>query len=125
MKIKKRMLSFALAVMLIVAMAFPASAATSINSWNYSGITYSTSDTCNLHSYSCIIESDSTNHSLRTQVDVYENWSGRSIYVSTNNGYSATLFSCTSGTHEWELTEIKCTYYINGQRAHSIATIAT
>ena len=113
MKINKRVLSICLAVMLVVAMAIPASAYTVVMSREYCGIGYSTTDTCNTRSYNCIIEVWDGQTMVRTAVDMYR----AGEYQTTNHGASQVDMSVTSGSVNYDLSAIGCNYYIDGNWA--------
>ena len=115
MKINKRVLSICLAVMLVAAMAIPASAYTVVMSREYCGIGYSTTDTCNRRSYNCIIEVWDGQTMVRTEVDMYRT----NVYQDTNYGASQVDMSVTSGSVNYDLSNINCNYYIDGNYAAS------
>ncbi len=126
MKLKKRILSFALAVMLIVAMAIPASAATMWATRTGSGCTVAISGECAIVSYSAVMEyqnsdsGDPSDYALQiklvrrtqrangTTQEEYPEWSTPSTHITS-----------ISGRSDWELYSMKCTCYINGTVAGS------
>ena len=113
-KINKRVLSICLAVMLVVAMAIPASSYTVVMSREYCGIGYSTTDTCNTRSYNCIIEVWDGQTTVRTDVELYQRGSG---YQRTIPGTTQVDMAVHSGSVSYDLASIGCNYYLNGNWA--------
>lgn len=113
-KIKKRILSFALAVMLIVAMAIPASATIIIRDHQWSGFSYSTSDQCLKYSFDCLIESNSAEYTLRTDVEVYTYMPGEpNPYYRTYTGNTGTYLAQNQQSDIYYLIgHIRCLHYV-------------
>ena len=113
-KIKKRMLSFALAVMLIVAMAIPASATIIIRDHQWNGFSYSTSDQCWKYSFDCLIESNSAEYTLRTDVEVYTYMPGEpNPYYRTYTGNTGTYLAQNQQSDIYYLIgHIRCLHYV-------------
>ena len=118
MKINKRVLSICLAVMLVVAMAIPASAATDYREGSYEGATYATSCSCYTNRWSCIIEISSSdndsNYLLYIDVQPYMiNKDGSYSAMVPNYGSSSTSLSGNSLTVAYPLGYIWYESYIN------------
>ena len=116
MKINKRLLSICLAVMLVAAMAIPASAYTVVMGREYCGISYGTTDTCNRRSYNCIIEVWDGQTTVRTDVQTYVSYNvARELFYGTTQ----VDMSVHSGSVNYDLYNIYCHYYLNGEYATS------
>ena len=110
---KKKILSLCLALTLIVAMAIPASAfnVSMARSWN--GFYYSTSDTCNLRSFGCSIESDSSEYTVKTDVATYvRNSNGDNVYKRTYYTNPSTMFQYNGQSVDYEISYIYCSHVI-------------
>ena len=121
MKINKRVLSICLAVMLVVAMAIPASAYTNVVARYYGDISYATSDTCNLRNFSCVIEGWDGGFTVCTNV---ETWTD-SIRQLTVYGTPQEYLSSTSRSVGYAMSHIICHYLIDGEWADSGRTDAS
>jgi len=116
---KKRILSIILATLLIAAMAIPASATSISASRTWNSIIYHTNDTCNTGNYHCVIESDSVDCVLRTDVRGYnrsisENEDGMVYY---DMGAESTLISTHSGTFTRNVTYMYAYHFLDGNQA--------
>ena len=116
---KKRILSIILTTLLIAAMAIPASA-TSISagrSWN--GVLYQTNDTCNTGNFHCVIESDTMEYALRTDVYGYNpNVAGnddRLVFYARGN--TSNLISTHSNSFSTTVTYMYAYHYLGGNLA--------
>ena len=129
MKIRKRILSICLAVMLITALAIPASAYSFYDYGDYDGGTYEVSDVCHSSSYSSVMTYDGPEYSLRTDVYVY--------VTGTIDGYPAELelaripgtptvgINSNSGSFGVLLKHINCHHYINNTYLYSTTVNAS
>ena len=130
MKIRKRILSLVLAVMLIVAMAVPASAATVWTTRTGNGCTVGLSGECGVLDYSAAMEyqsSDSGDPSdyllqirlVRTTLRANDaqyiegvQWSGASTHITR-----------ISGRSDWVLYKMECAALVNGYLAGQPVTV--
>ena len=118
MKLRKRILSLAFAVMLIIAMAVPASASTVAMGRQWGSFTYGTSDTCTPTKYNCVIESGSSEYTLRTDVYVCRiDIDGNFVSQNTYYGTTGTLIATNSRSIGAIIDYIKCYHYIGGTHA--------
>ena len=109
----KRILSIILATLLIAAMAIPASAASVSTGRTWNGVIYQTNDTCYTGSFHCVIESDSMDYTLRTDVAVYRN----NVRVDYESGPSSVLISTHSKIVGGTISYIYAYHYLNGNQA--------
>ena len=114
MKLRKRILSFALAVILTIAMAIPVSATVIIRDHQWSGFSYSTSDKCLNYSFNCLIESTSAEYTLRTDVEVYTYMPGEpNPYYRTYTGNTGTYLAQNQQSSIYYLIgHIRCLHYV-------------
>ena len=121
-KIKKRMLSFALAVLLIVTMAIPASAATVTGSGSYGNGTYATSSNCYTDHWSCVIElssySDSYfNYLMRVDVITYKaEGNGTGTTKQFTLGDESFRIASNYDVATYKIFAINAHYYINNNQ---------
>ena len=118
MKIRKRILSLALVIMLVVAMAVPASAYTVAMGRQWGSFTYGTSDTCTLIKYTCVIESGSSEYTLRTDVRARQvGLNGSVTSDRTYGGSEGVLLATHSKEIGHSISFIYCYHYIGGTHA--------
>ena len=117
MKIRKRVLSICLAVMLVVAMAIPASAHYFYDYGDYDGGTYEVSDTCHYFSYSSVMTYDGPAYLLKSNVFAYgtEIVDGVLRYklVASNYGSASVGIHGCSGETGSLIDYMTCDHYIN------------
>ena len=111
---KKRILSLVLATLLIAAMAIPASAASVATGRTWNGVPYQTNDTCYTGNFHCVIECDSADYTLRTDVHAYR--VGTSSYIQYY-GSASVLISTNSAIPGGKLSHIYAYHYLNGNQA--------
>ena len=124
---KKRLLSLALAMTLIVAMALPVSVL-SVSAPHYWGDTYyHTNDTCYPTSYECVIDGAPAEYALHTAVEgfVYVEETGdveaRYYFV----GPSAPLYSRHTGSFQRAVSYMYAYHYLNDTRCSQQKVWAT
>ena len=110
---KKKIISAFLALVLIVAMALPASAFSVSAPRYWNGVYYATNDTCYTRSFRCVIESDSTAQTLRADVLVVDS-NENAIYYG---GWSSTLYVATYDSVDNDIHHIISHHYIGGDLA--------
>ena len=117
---KKRILSVVLAAAMLLVLAIPASAATLSGSGTYNGFLYMTTDSCYTDRYYCVIEANSADYLIKTDVTwyVYDHNNHRHDPMGTDNGTSAYMVSTNSGSSEmYEISQIYCAYIVGGVQA--------
>ncbi len=126
MKIRKRLLSLTLAVMLIVAMAVSVSAASFPFQSTYDGCDYNTSNSCGTSSFNSLIELTSCpagnyeDYLLHVYIEAYDvdesicalAYGNRQPYVSSASGTGSNL------------SYIKCYHSINNNRVATLTVRA-
>lgn len=113
MKFRRRIVSIALAALLVCAMALPASARTVSLGREWSGFTYATSDTCNTRSFSCIIEAGSRDYDLCTNVTTYTGLDAQETF----HGSPTYMISSTASSLSYAITKIVCYHILSGTNA--------
>ena len=108
---KKRILSIVLATLLIAAMAIPASATSISTGRTWNGVLYQTNDTCYTGNYHCVIECDSMDYTLRTDVAVYRTGQGTALRYS---GTDSILISSHVRVVGGPISYIYAYHYLNG-----------
>ena len=110
---KKRILSLVLATLLIAAMAIPASATSISTGRTWNGILYQTNDTCYTGNYHCVIECDSMDYTLRTDVAVYRN----NVLIDYYEGPASALISSHVKVVGGPISYIYAYHHLNGTQA--------
>lgn len=124
MKLRKRILSLVLAVMLVMAMAIPASASSYYYNGTYNSYGFELSDVCHTHDFSSITTCDSPNYGLKSEVSVWgwiandfgELEEGVGAYYP---GTTTVKANSTSGYVAFNIIRITCVHYINGISAYT------
>ena len=123
MKLRKRILSLVLAVMLVVAMAVPASAANRFEYRTGSGCTVAVSAECSVLDYSAVMEYQNSNsgnpmdYTFQVKLVRTTKRAG-DTYVTEYPQWStaSTRIAGISGTSDWVLSKINCDFYINNSK---------
>ena len=113
MKIKRKVLSLFLTVLLVSALAVPAAARTVIQSYDYGGFGVSVSDTCNLTSFSTVIESHTDEYLLRTDVCVLltQQFNGSNAVIL--GGSPSFYISFNSENLGLPIAHIECNHFVD------------
>ena len=110
---KKRILSIVLATLLIAAMAIPASATSISTGRTWNGVLYQTNDTCYTGNFHCVIECDSMDYTVKTDVEIYRNGNVDRYFPGT----ASVLISTNSAIPGGSLSHIYAYHYLNGNLA--------
>lgn len=112
---KRKVLLFGLAVAVLFTCAIPVSAySVSMNRY-WGDFYYATNDTARSRNFHCVIESDSVDYSICTNVEVHANGICQEIQYGSPNY----LISTTSGSVGYAYHHIKCIHIIDGNKASS------
>ena len=125
---KKKMIAFVLAALLVCAMAVPASAANIYAMGSYGSSTYEISDTCDRYSFtsytycddhSYYLKSDVSEYTIGPYIDPYGYYQYGEHFVHITYGSSSKVASTTRGECGYSLSRIACSHYVNGDYVHT------
>ena len=138
---KKKMISLALVLTLLLSAAIPVFASSYVSDGYYENSYYEVVDTCRSNYYSSQTFCDSSVYLLKSDVTIYilaietdnqgnikydEN--GNPVYYdldfATINGTSTASANSNSGSVNYVISKIKCKHYINGQVVRTISVAA-
>lgn len=110
---KRKMFLFGLVVVFVFTCAIPVSAYSVSMSRYWGDFYYATNDTANIRSFHCVIESDSADHKICTNVEV---WTGN-IRQMTSYGAQNYMISTTGSPLSYAYSYILCKHLIDGNCA--------
>ena len=117
---KKKIISLFFAALLICTMAVPAHAVTLSSSGTYNGFLYMTTDSCYTNRYYCVIEANSADYTIGTDVTwyTYDYASNTHRAMSTDAGTQTYMLSTNSGNSDsFVISQICCVYKVGGVQA--------